>query len=105
MSKLAICLAAAVGVTCLGAGVAQAETSSKPPYELTKTVKLGTPDRWDYLTFDPSANRIFVSHFDRVTVVDAKSGRVVGTVADIPGGTHGVGIVPSLGRGYTDDGK
>jgi YVTN family beta-propeller protein len=26
-------------------------------------------------------------------------------VADIPGGTHGIGIVPAVDRGYTDDGK
>jgi YVTN family beta-propeller protein len=99
-------LTVAIGAICSGANATQAApTSSRGPYELTKTVRLGAPDRWDYLTFDPSSNRVFISHSDRVTVVDAKSGKIVGTVTGIPGGTHGVGIVPSVGRGYTDDGK
>jgi YVTN family beta-propeller protein len=106
MHKLGICLTAAIGLVCLGASATQAApTSRKVPYQLAKTVKLGAPDRWDYLTFDSSSNRVFISHSDRLTVVDAKSGKIVGTVDDIPGGTHGIGIVPSVGRGYTDDGK
>jgi YVTN family beta-propeller protein len=106
MHKLGICLTVAIGAICSGANATQAApTSSRGPYELTKTVRLGAPDRWDYLTFDPSSNRVFISHSDHVTVVDAKSGKIVGTVTGIPGGTHGVGIVPSVGRGYTDDGK
>jgi YVTN family beta-propeller protein len=105
MQKLRIRLTLAIGTIWLGTSLAQAATSTAVSYQLSKTVKLGAPDRWDYLTFDPSSRRVYISHSDRVTVVDAKSGKIVGTVADIPGGTHGIGIVPSVSRGYTDDGK
>jgi YVTN family beta-propeller protein len=37
--------------------------------------------------------------------VDGHDGRVVGEITGFPGGTHGIGIVGSVGRGYTDDGE
>src|SRR5215469_12883916 len=74
-------------------------------YEVTKTVTLGEPDRWDYVVFDADSHRVFVSHGDRVTVVDGHSGAVLGNVEGFPGGTHGIGIATSAGRGYTDDGR
>ena len=81
-------------------GAAQAS----PLYTLTKSVPLGAPDRWDLLTFDAATHRVYIAHGDRVTVVDARSGKVVGNVEGFQGGTHGVAVVPALGRGYTDDG-
>ena len=74
-------------------------------YRLTRSVSLGAPDRWDYLVFDPSSHRVFIAHGDRVTVVDGVDGSIVGQVEGFPGGTHGIAIVPTLGVGYTDDGR
>jgi YVTN family beta-propeller protein len=76
-----------------------------PAYHLTRTVVLGAPDRWDYLSFDPATQRVYVAHGDRVTVLDARDGTVLGQVEGFPGGTHGIGIVYAAGRGYTDDGR
>lgn len=104
MFKRAAWLVITICFASVMAPQSQAE-AAKPLYRLVKSVPLGMPDRWDYLTFDPTTNRIFISHFDRLTVVDAASDKVVGTVKRFPGGTHGIGIVTSLGRGYTDDGK
>jgi YVTN family beta-propeller protein len=66
---------------------------------------LGAPDRWDYLVYDEPSHRLYVSHGDRVTVLDGKDGKVLGAIEGMPGGTHGIGIVAALGKGYTDDGK
>jgi len=90
----------AILLLCL-TGAAQAA----PLYTLTRTVPIGAPDRWDLLTFDPGSNRVYIAHGDRVTVVDAQAGTVVGSVEGFAGGTHGVTVIPSLHRGYTDDGK
>lgn len=88
------------GLLALGA------TSADPaPYALAKTVQLGAPDRWDYVVFDADSHRVYVAHGDRVTVVDAASGAIVGEVAGIPGGTHGTAISLATGQGFTDDGK
>ena len=76
-----------------------------PLYQVTKTVPLGAPDRWDYLTFDPDSGRLYVAHGNEVTVVDGTSGAIIGNIADLPGGTHGIAVVKDAGRGYTDDGR
>jgi YVTN family beta-propeller protein len=55
--------------------------------------------------FDPDSKRVYVAHGDRITVVDGRSGAVIGTVEGMPGGTHGVAISHATGKGYTDDGK
>jgi YVTN family beta-propeller protein len=77
----------------------------KPAYHLVKTVPLAAPDRWDYLLFDPASQRVYAAHGDRVTVIDGHDGAIVGQVEAFPGGTHGIAIVTSAGRGYTDDGE
>jgi YVTN family beta-propeller protein len=86
------------------AGVAAAQGTTAA-YRITKSVALGAPDRWDYVVFDGATQRVYVAHGDGVSVVDASTGRVVGTVHGFAGGTHGVAIVPGAGRGYTDDGR
>jgi YVTN family beta-propeller protein len=76
-----------------------------PLYHVTKTVALGAGERWDYVSFDPSSGRVYASHGDHVTVVDGKTGAVIGQIGTFPGGTHGIAISPQTGHGYTDDGK
>jgi YVTN family beta-propeller protein len=76
-----------------------------PAYTLTKSVPLGTPDRWDYVVFNAPTGRVYIAHGDRLAVIDAASGDVVGQVEGIPGGTHGTGISPDTGQGFTDDGR
>ena len=66
---------------------------------------LGAPDRWDYAVFDPVLGRVYVSHGEKVTVVDGTSGAIVGQIDGITGATHGIASVHALGKGYTDDGK
>ena len=83
---------------------AHARPVKAPTYTLSKTVALGASDSWDYVSFDASSHRVFVAHGDRVTVVDGRSGALIGQVEGSPGGTHGIAVVPSLQLGYTDDG-
>jgi len=74
-------------------------------YHLTRSVRLGTPDRWDYVVYDQPSHRVYVAHGDRLTVVDGRNGRIVGQVVGMPGGTHGIAISHPAGLGYTDDGR
>ncbi len=91
------------GLCILGSIAPAAAAGATPTYHVTKSVALGAPDRWDYVVFD--AGRVYVSHGDRVTVVDGQSGAILGQVEGMPGGTHGIGISAKTGKGYTDDGK
>ncbi len=74
-------------------------------YTVTKTVSIGSPDRWDYLHFDPVSQRLYVAHGNSLTVINGRDGTVIGKMTDMPGGSHGIGIVHSTGTGYTDDGR
>jgi DNA-binding beta-propeller fold protein YncE len=78
---------------------------SSAEYYLTHSVPLGTPDRWDYVVYDSPSHRVYVAHGDRITVVDGRTGRIIGQVMRMPGGTHGIAISHAAGLGYTDDGR
>jgi YVTN family beta-propeller protein len=93
----------AFGVALLAGNGAHA--AADVAYTVTKSVKLGAPDRWDYVVFDAPSHRVYVAHGDRVTVVDGRSGRIVGQVEGLPGGTHGIAISHAAGLGYSDDGR
>jgi DNA-binding beta-propeller fold protein YncE len=98
-------LAACTAATLLAHSAVAVAAQRGPDYMVTKSVPLGAPDRWDYVLFDPQSHRVYVAHGDRVTVVDGESGALVGQIEGYPGGTHGIAIVPGLGRGFTDDGE
>lgn len=76
-----------------------------PAYRLAKSVPLGGPDRWDYVVSDDAGRRVYVAHGDRLTVVNEASGAIIGNVAGIPGGTHGIAVSHATGQGFTDDGQ
>ncbi|MBL6852333.1 MAG: hypothetical protein ISS15_00615 [Alphaproteobacteria bacterium] len=93
----------AVGFAALSVAAAPVSAADAPAlYKPAGTVNLGAPERWDYVVFDAGADRIYVTHGDRVSVVDGKTGTVAGTIS-VPGVTHGVGISAATGTGYTDD--
>ena len=91
-------------MTCSAAAILMAQAQPAPRYAVSKSVPIGAPDRWDYVVFDAGASRVYVSHGDKVTVVDGKSGALAGTI-DVGGVTHGITALNELGKGYTDDGK
>lgn len=95
------CLVGTVIAATTALVLSSAAHCEQPLYQLTKSVPLGAPDRWDYVSFD--ANRVYVAHGDRVTVLDATTGALIGNVEGMPGGTHGIAFF--RGKGYTDDGK
>ncbi len=76
-----------------------------PAYTLTNTVPLGAPDRWDYVVFDAPTHHVYIAHGDKVAVLDASTGQLMGQVEGIAGGTHGTGVSASTGQGFTDDGR
>lgn len=96
-----------VGFASLGLGAlaSAGEPAARPTYASTHTITVGAPERWDYLALDSDTHRLYLAHGDRVEVLDGGTGALIGRVSGIPGGTHGIGIVGALGKGYTDDGE
>jgi YVTN family beta-propeller protein len=94
-----------VGLAMLPAILPAGAADTAPAYHVAKSVALGAPDQWDYVVFDPGSNRVYVAHGARVTVVNGRSGAILGQIEGMPGGSHGIGISVATGKGYTDDGK
>ena len=90
----------------LGAALSQpGHAADVPPhYTVGAHWKIGGSGGWDLLEFDSAARRLYVSHSDRVVVLDADGGRIVGEIAHTDG-VHGIALAPDLGRGFTSNGK
>jgi YVTN family beta-propeller protein len=73
-------------------------------YQLVKKVTVPGAGGWDYVTLDPGARRIYVSHATQVDVLDADSFAAIGTIPNTPG-VHGIAVAPEAGRGYISAGK
>ena len=78
--------------------------TAAPSYHVTARWKPGGDGGWDYLTVDPPAHRLYFGRSTRVQVLDARDGKLLG---EVPGtnGIHGVALAPSLGRGFTSNGR
>ena len=85
-------------------GLAPALNAEVPQYHIAKIVPLGAPDGWDFVHFDPAQDRVYVSHETEITVVDGRTGALIGRIPNIAG-AHDVAVVPELGRGYADNGE
>jgi DNA-binding beta-propeller fold protein YncE len=59
---------------------------------------------FDYVMLDNSTRRLYVSHATQVDVMDADTGKVVGTIPDTPG-VHGVAIASAFKHGFTSNGR
>ncbi len=89
----------ALAATLFAAAPAFAE-----PYAVTKQIHIGGPGRWDYVSVDPAAKRLYVTRSTHTQAIDLTTDQVL---FDVPGqlGSHGVVAVPSVGRGFVTDGK
>jgi YVTN family beta-propeller protein len=100
LQRLAAVLLGAVGLAQLAASPAP----PAPQYAVVDRWKLGGAGGWDYVTLDAPRQRLFITRGERIDVIDAGSGKPVGS---IPGtnGAHGVALAPDLKRGYVSNGR
>ena len=75
-----------------------------PGFKVAKEYPIPGDGGFDYIVFDSSSNRLYVSHGIEVNVLDAESGTLLGKIEDTPG-VHGVAIVPNLHLGFTTNGE
>lgn len=71
--------------------------------QVVGTYPLGDPSRWDYVTVDVPAHRLYVAHRERVDVLDTRDGKAVLQLAPTPG-VHGAAPAPDLKRVFTSHG-
>lgn len=77
-------------------------------YHLANTYKFGAAagggEYFDYITLDPESRRVYLSHGTEVLVVNADTGKEEGKISGLKR-SHGVAVVPDLGRGFISDGE
>lgn len=78
--------------------------SAEEPYHFLHEIPVGGEGGWDYLSVDPAARRLYVSHGTKVVVIDVDKDAVAGEIADTPG-VHGLAVASELRRGYTSNGR
>jgi DNA-binding beta-propeller fold protein YncE len=59
---------------------------------------------FDYVLMDSGTRGVFVSHGTQVDVVDADSGKIVGSITDTPG-VHGNALAAPFHHGFTSNGR
>jgi len=79
-------------------------TAAFAAWHVSRHVNIGGTGGWDYVAIDSVARRAYVSHSDRVEVVDIDSGKVVGLIPDTLG-VHGIAIDHDGGRGFISSGR
>jgi DNA-binding beta-propeller fold protein YncE len=73
-------------------------------WHVGRHIVIGGTGGWDYTAIDSAARRAYVSHGDRVEVVDVDAGTVVGLIPDTLG-VHGIAIDHDGGRGFISSGR
>ena len=73
-------------------------------YTVSDKWSLGDAAKWDYLAIDEVHHRLFLSHTNKVLVVDLPSGKLVGEIAGTDG-VHGIAFAQDLKLGFTSNGK
>jgi len=101
MKKInAICAVAVMTAVCTSY-IAAAQNSS---FHVAKTFHIASAGGWDYIAVGPGNNRLYVSHGTQVNILDEKTGDSLGVIPNTTG-VHGIAFVPSLGKGYTSNGR
>ena len=72
-------------------------------YKITHTYTVGGDGSWDYVIPDTTNHRLFIGRQNRVMVVDANDGKLIGEVTGIHG-AHGVAIAAKTGHGFATSG-
>ncbi len=85
-------------------GFAGAALAADKPYTVAAQWAVGGDGGWDYPSIDPQSHYLYLSHSDRVTVVDTATGQRVGEITGTDG-VHGIALAPALNRGYISCGK
>ena len=73
-------------------------------YKVIGHYPVGGVGGFDYIAIDSSTRRLYVSHSTQVEVMDADSGKLIGTIPDTPG-VHGAAIASAFKHGFTSNGR
>ena len=93
-----------LSIICISVLFSSGNLSTQSSYKVVNQIHLEGDGGWDYLSVDEAAGRLYVSHSTMALVVDLKTGKQIGKIADT-NGIHGIAIAPSLNKGFTSNGR
>lgn len=73
-------------------------------YKISQRISILGDGFWDYLSVDEPTNRLFVSHANKVDVVDLKTNKPIAIIPNTPG-VHGITFANDLNKGFISDGR
>jgi YVTN family beta-propeller protein len=98
--KTSLCISFIILVG-LGAPIS---SHAQPNYHFIKEIPIAGDGGWDYLSVDPTARRLYMSHATEVVVIDLNTETVIGEITNTLG-VHGLAPAPELKRGFVSDGR
>src|SRR5882672_5265177 len=72
-------------------------------YVFLKNIDLPGNGKWDYLKIDSKNERLFVSHQDRVHIVDLTTEKPIGEITGLKG-VHGIALAEEFNKGFISNG-
>lgn len=72
-------------------------------YHFSKKIMLSGDGKWDYMQLDENKNRLFVTHQNKVHVLDLKSDSEIKSFDNL-NGVHGVALAVKHNKGYISNG-
>ena len=78
--------------------------SAQSGYKFSEKIPLQGNGFWDYLQIDENANRLFVTHDDRVHVISLKNNKEIRTIYNLHGAHH-VTLVSPVNELFVSNGK
>ncbi len=107
LGRIAAGLSFALFGACFLSGSYAQPKPAAAGYHLLKTISLpdapGGAEYYDYITIDPAARRVYVSHGTEVVILNADDYSVAGKIEGLSR-CHGVAIARDLGKGFITDG-
>jgi YVTN family beta-propeller protein len=104
MKKTPLCIALAGAILAPALAQAAPAAGIGGTYKVVAQYPIGGSEGWDYLAFDGKRSRLFISRARHVQVLDTKTGKLMGEIADTDG-VHGIAFAQDLKLGFTSNGK
>jgi DNA-binding beta-propeller fold protein YncE len=90
-------------VFLLAAFTPQLITAQGGQYRFAKEIPIAGDTGFDYLSVDSAAHRLFVSHGNKIVVIDTANDKIEAEITDVTG-VHGLTLGKDLGLGFSANG-
>ena len=78
--------------------------SQSSGYKITGKIDIGGKGWWDYVAVNAPMHRLYVSHANRVHVINLKTNKLIGEIDGL-NGVHGIVFDDALGKGFISNGR